>query len=97
LHLDLPQIHHHPVLEEQIGPARAVVTVVLQENPPFFLFLFGCIPIGVNQGFDVLKLGGIKGMDGKLGLREEVVENEMVFMSVRGDQIVYGSLILKLL
>jgi hypothetical protein len=73
------------------------VAVVLQESSPLFLFLFGCIPIGVDQGFDVFELGGIKGMDAKFGLREKVVENKMVFMSVRGDQIVYRSLILKLL
>jgi hypothetical protein len=84
-------------MQEQIGSAGPIVTVVLQESPPLFLFLFGCIPIGVNQGFDVFKVGGIKGMDAKFGLREKVVKNEMVFMSVRSDQIVYGSLVLKLL
>jgi len=73
------------------------VTVVLQESPPLFLFLFGHNPIGADQGFDIFKLGGIKGMDAKFRLREKVVKTEMVFMSVRGNQIVYGSLILKLL
>jgi hypothetical protein len=36
-------------------------------------------------------------MDAKFGLREKVVKNEMVFVSVRSDQIVYGALVLKLL
>jgi hypothetical protein len=40
-------------------------------------------------------VGSIEGMDAKFGLRKKVVKNEMVLMGVRGDQIVYGSLVLK--
>jgi hypothetical protein len=42
-------------------------------------------------------VGGIEGMDAKFGLREKTVKNEMVLMGMRGDQIVYDSLVFKLL
>jgi hypothetical protein len=73
------------------------VTVILQKSSPLFPILFNHLPVRVDQGIDVFKLRGIEGMNAKFGLGEKVVKNEMVFMSVRGDEIVYGSLILKLL
>ena len=73
------------------------MAVILQKSSPLLPILLGHIPVRVNQGFDVFKVGDIEGMDAKFGLRKKVVKNEMVLMGMRGDQIIYDSFALKLL
>jgi hypothetical protein len=72
------------------------VAVILQKSSPLFLFFFGRIPIGVDQGFDIFKVGSIERVDAKSGLGKKIVKNEVVLMGMGGDQIVNVSLVLKL-
>jgi hypothetical protein len=93
LHPGPAEIKDHPILQEKVDPAGLEMAFLLNIGMPFFMLRLRHIAITVNQGVETGKVGSVLQMGAESGTGEKIIENQVIFVGVRVEQIIHGPLV----